>query len=216
MAVAMRSLRPLGPCRLEGVPAEGLRPASPPPLAFPTTVEDRAIKAKPPSRGQAQPRAPLSSPDHPPSLLGLFRIRGRRRRGGGGMVLRDVERPETSSLTASIRDEALFDCTTLGRDPLRGPQDPQGPQGTLRASALSVTNWRDHLDTVQGSAFTPPPRGHTHLLEPFLGSVPPRAAGRGALLRSRIVPHAPVLVLPLTGAEVRVVPAAAPAFLHRF
>lgn len=62
----------------------------PRPLCLPATVEDRATKAE--LRGPGCPRGP--------SPAGLFRIRGRRRRGGGGMVLRDVERPETFPLMA--------------------------------------------------------------------------------------------------------------------
>ena len=70
------------------------------------------------------------------------------------------------SLLSRCCDSNAVSRSALGRDPLRGPQ------GTLGASAPSLTNWRDHLDTAQGSAFTPH-AGATHTFwSPFLGAFP--------------------------------------------
>lgn len=58
--------------------------------------------ASPPPRS-TEPQRPSLLAGLPPGPLypaGLFRIRGKEEAGGGGMVLRDGERPETSPLMA--------------------------------------------------------------------------------------------------------------------
>lgn len=56
---------PAGQCTWGSSPGSGSPARFPSPLAFPTTVEDRAIKAKPPGQGPSFPRRP------PPFTPGL-------------------------------------------------------------------------------------------------------------------------------------------------
>lgn len=72
----------------------------PPPLGLRATAGHRATKANPPGRGQP-PGALL-----PPA--GQLKILHGGGGWGGGMVLRDVERPETSPLMAPAHPPALL------------------------------------------------------------------------------------------------------------
>lgn len=55
-----------------------------------------------------------------------------------------------------------------------------------------------------------------YLLKSLFRGIAPGATGWAAFLRDTIIPHVPILVFPLAGAQVHFVPTTAPAFLHRF
>lgn len=122
---------------------------SPPPLP---RRRGQSHKGRASWPGLACPRAPLPpppAPDHSPPPPGLFRIWGRRRRGEGGMVLRDVKRPETSPLMAPAHPPPSL----TRRGPVEGKLFP--------TSEICQLHWR-HLREISPDIW-----------RRFLSSLPP-------------------------------------------